>query len=368
MRSGLSSPDGTFEAELTLPAQWGSGYCASVTIKNTSASRTTGWGVVIGLNGSTLNNAWNVRVTPSEGQFTAINEGYNGTLEPGASTVWGFCGSGTGRPGLVAVNGAGGSTTSTSASSSSSSSSTSASSGGGEGGATGTGGAGGEGGATTTTTAGVGGEGAGTTTTTTAGVGGAGGEGAGTTTTAGVGGAGGEGAGTTTTTTTAGVGGAGGEGAGTTTATTTTTAGVGGAGGEGGGTTTTTAGVGGAGGEGGGSSSDPACGPDTATFADVQSILGTNCAGCHGGPAGAAGLDLRRDMAVAALVGQDARSCSSEHALVVPFMPSSSYLMNKLNDTGLCDPDESSMPPGAALPEADIKTINDWICAGAPAD
>ncbi|WP_437305224.1 cellulose binding domain-containing protein [Sorangium sp. So ce388] len=355
--SGLSSPDGTIQAELTLPAQWGSGYCASVTI--TSTSETTGWGVVIGLNGSTLNNAWNVRVTPSEGQFTAINEGYNGKLKPGESTTWGFCGSGTERPSLVSVNGPGGSTTSTSASSSSSSS-TSASSGGGEGGATGTGGAGGEGGDVTTTT-------------TTAGVGGAGGEGAGTTTTAGVGGAGGEGAGTTTTTT-AGVGGAGGEGAGTT-----TTAGVGGAGGEGAGTTTTagaggegggttTAGVGGAGGEGGGSSSDPACGPDTATFTDVKPILARSCAGCHGSPAAPAGLDLREAMAVGALVDQDARSCSSEHALVVPFSPSSSYLMNKLNDTGLCDPDESRMPPGTPLPAADIKTINDWICAGAPAD
>ncbi|MGK3969027.1 cellulose binding domain-containing protein [Sorangium sp. So ce118] len=371
LRSGLSSPDGTFEAELTLPAQWGDGYCASVTIKNTSTSRTTGWGVVIGLNGSTLGNAWNVRVTPSEGQFTAINEGYNGALDPGASTVWGFCGRGTGRPGLVAVNGAGGSSTSTSASSSSSSS-TSASSGGGEGGATGTGGAGGEGGGTTTT-AGAGGEGGGTTTTTTttAGVGGAGGEGgATTTTTAGAGGeggattttagAGGEGGATTTTTTTAGVGGAGGEGGATTT--------TAGAGGEGGATTTTTttAGVGGAGGEGGGSSSDPACGPDTAAFAEVVEILKGSCTGCHGSPAAPAGLDLRE--AFGALVDQDARSCSSEHALVVPFMPSSSYLMNKLNDTGLCDPDESRMPPGTPLSADDIKTINDWICAGAPAD
>ncbi|XXY54068.1 hypothetical protein WME91_23345 [Sorangium sp. So ce269] len=348
-----------------------------MTVKNTRSpspgeNKPTSWGVVIGLNGSTLNNAWNVRVTPSEGQFTAINEGYN-ALKPGESTMWGFCGSGTGRPSLVSVNGPEGSTTTTSASSSSSSS-TSASSGGGEGGATGTGGAGGEGGGTTTTTAGTGGEGGGTTTTTTAG---AGGEGGGTTTTttttAGAGGEGGEGGGTTTTTTTT-TAGAGGEGGGTTTATTTTTAGVGGAGGEGGGTTTattTTAGVGGAGGaggEGGGSSSDPACGPDTAAFADVRPILAGSCAGCHGGPAGAAGLDLRAAMAVGALVSQDARSCSSEHALVVPFMPSSSYLMNKLNDADLCDPDESAMPPGAPLSADDIKTINDWICAGAPAD
>ncbi|XYH96359.1 cellulose binding domain-containing protein [Sorangium sp. So ce1128] len=366
LRSGLSSPDGTFEAELTLPSQWGNGYCASVTIKNTSASRTTGWGVVIGLNGSTLNNAWNVRVTPSEGQFTAIDEGYNGTLEPGASTMWGFCGSGTGRPALVSVNGSGGSVTSTSASSSSSAGTGGA---GGEGGGTATVGAGGEGGGTTTvgaggegggtTTVGAGGEGGGTTTTTTTTTTtvGAGGEGGGTTTV----GAGGEGGGTTTTTTT--TVGAGGEGGGTTTTTTTTTVG---AGGEGGGTTTA-----GTGGAGGGSSSDPACGPDTSAFADVQPILEASCAKqfCHGNPTSpSAGLDLRAAMAVGALVDQDARSCSSEHALVVPFMPSSSYLMNKLNDTGLCDPDESRMPPGGSLPAADIKKINDWICAGAPAD
>ncbi|MGK3969026.1 hypothetical protein WMF38_36465 [Sorangium sp. So ce118] len=171
----------------------------------------------------------------------------------------------------------------------------------------------------------------------------------------------GEGGGTTSAST--------GEGGGTTSASTgegggTTTAGTGG---EGGGTTSA-----GTGGEGGGAPPvDPACGPDSATFADVRPIL-ERCANqyCHGNPTGssAAGLDLRAAMAVGALVGQDARSCSSEHALVVPFMPSSSYIMNKLNDTGLCDPDESSMPPGAPLPAASIKTINDWICAGAPAD
>ncbi|WP_438005770.1 hypothetical protein WME89_45035 [Sorangium sp. So ce321] len=190
------------------------------------------------------------------------------------------------------------------------------------------------------------------------------GEGGGTTTTASTG----EGGGTTTTAST-GEGGGGttsastGEGGGTTT-------------GEGGGTTA--AGTGGAGagtgtggsGSGGAPPVDPACGPDTATFADVRPVL-EGCANqyCHGSPtAPSAGLDLRAAAAVGALVGQDASSCSSEHALVVPFMPSSSYLMNKLNDTGLCDPDESSMPPGAALPAADIKKINDWICAGAPAD
>ncbi len=183
------------------------------------------------------------------------------------------------------------------------------------------------------TTVGAGGEGGASTTA------GAGGEG-GASTTAGAGGAGGA-------STTAGAGGEGGA---------STTAGTGGAGGG-----STTAGTGGA------PPMDPACGPDTATFADVVPILERSCSTCHGNPAFlAGGLDLRPSEAIGAMVHQDAGSCSREQALVVPFMPSSSYLMNKLKETGLCDPDESKMPPGASLPEAELKTINDWICAGAP--
>ncbi|WP_437687949.1 hypothetical protein [Sorangium sp. So ce176] len=142
---------------------------------------------------------------------------------------------------------------------------------------------------------------------------------------------------------------------------------AGGDAGTGGGTTT-----GGAGGTGGGGAppADPACGPDTATYAQVRPIL-DSCANqyCHGSPtAPSGGLDLRLDTAVGSLVNQSASSCSTEHALVVPFMPSSSYLLNKLNDVDLCDPDESKMPPGGSLSDAELKTITDWICAGAPAD
>ncbi|WP_437323275.1 hypothetical protein [Sorangium sp. So ce381] len=139
-----------------------------------------------------------------------------------------------------------------------------------------------------------------------------------------------------------------------------------GTGGEGGGGAAA-----GTGGEGGGAPpSDPACGADAAAFADVEPILTRSCANqyCHGNAgAPSGGLDLRASAAVGKLVDQDSASCSREQALVVPFKPSSSYLMNKLKEVGLCDPDESRMPPTAPLPAADIKTINDWICAGAPA-
>ncbi|WP_437956659.1 cellulose binding domain-containing protein [Sorangium sp. So ce119] len=367
MRSALLSADGTMEALLTLPSDWGSGYCASVTVTNRSASRTTGWSMVVGLNGSTLDHGWVANITRADGQFTAANMNWNAELDPGRSTTWGFCGSGSGRPSIVSVAGSGGSITTSSSTSTSSSVGAGGEGGGSTTATTTSAGAGGEGGGSTTSTttsAGAGGEGGGsttstTTTTTSVGAGGEGGGSTTTTTTTSVG-AGGEGGGSTTATTTSA--GAGGEGGGSTTATTTSA----GAGGEGGGTTTT-----GAGGEGGAPPGDPACGPDTATFAQVWPILERSCANsfCHGSdttPAG--GLDLHKAAAVGALVNQGANSCSGEHALVVPFMPSSSYLMNKLNDVDLCDPDEIAMPPGSPLPAADLKTITDWICAGAPAD
>ncbi|WP_437526611.1 c-type cytochrome domain-containing protein [Sorangium sp. So ce726] len=137
-----------------------------------------------------------------------------------------------------------------------------------------------------------------------------------------------------------------------------------GTGGQGGGT-----GGAGTGGEGGSApAGDPLCGADTATFADVRTILTATCAGCHGnaGPA-AAGLDLRANAAHRELVDGDSTECAGK-TLVVPGKPSESYIINKVRGTGLCG-DDTRMPPpasGAALPEASIKKINDWICAGAP--
>ncbi|CAN97715.1 MULTISPECIES: c-type cytochrome domain-containing protein [Sorangium] len=143
-----------------------------------------------------------------------------------------------------------------------------------------------------------------------------------------------------------------------------------GTGGQGGGTGGAgTGGEGGEGGEGGSApAGDPLCGAGTATFADVRPILTTTCAGCHGnaGPA-AAGLDLRANAAHGELVNGNSSECTGRK-LVVPGKPSESYIINKVRGSGLCG-DDTRMPPpdsGNALPEASIKKINDWICAGAP--
>ncbi|WP_437966351.1 PE-PGRS family protein [Sorangium sp. So ce260] len=119
--------------------------------------------------------------------------------------------------------------------------------------------------------------------------------------------------------------------------------------------------------EGGSTPGDPACGADSATFADVQAILTASCAGCHGnaGPA-AGGLDLRANAAHGGLVDGESTTCA-DRVLVVPGMPSQSYIINKLRNVDLCaDGKPMPPPPAMALSEANIKKITDWICAGAP--
>jgi cellulase/cellobiase CelA1 len=112
--SALTSQDGSMSAEITFQSQWQDGYCADMTIKNEDEEQTSRWRVVIGLNGSTVTNAWNATLTASDGQISATNKDYNGTLGPRGSTKWGFCASGNGRPSLVSVGGSGNSGSSSS--------------------------------------------------------------------------------------------------------------------------------------------------------------------------------------------------------------------------------------------------------------
>jgi hypothetical protein len=150
--------------------------------------------------------------------------------------------------------------------------------------------------------------------------------------------------------------------------TTTSTTGATGGGGAGGGdtTSTTTSGSTGGGGAGGG-----ACVPGkSVTFSgDVYPILQQSCSGfegCHHlllqSPAGA----------ISWLVNQPSAQCDGR-TLVAPGHPEGSYLIDKLRDQNLC-PDTVPMPksglagPWQPLPEEQIQTFADWICAGAKSD
>lgn len=102
-------------ATMTVDA-WGGGYCANITLANTSASAVTSWTLVAQLNQSTLNNVWGGTPSLSGSQLTIRPVDYNAAIAPGASVGLGFCGTATGtnyQPALVslAIVGGGGPTT-----------------------------------------------------------------------------------------------------------------------------------------------------------------------------------------------------------------------------------------------------------------
>ena len=111
---------GSAEATLNVNNNWGSGYCANVTIANNGNQTITSWTVGLNLNGTTISNLWNgnlsgVTVTPAP---------YNANVAPGGNTSFGFCANGSATPALATftVQGGGGPISSSSSSINSSSS------------------------------------------------------------------------------------------------------------------------------------------------------------------------------------------------------------------------------------------------------
>ena len=110
---------GSAEATLNVNNNWGSGYCANVTIANNGSQAITSWTVGLNLNGTTISNLWSgnlsgVTVTPAA---------YNANVAPGSNTSFGFCANGSGTPSLATFTVQGGSGASSSSSSPTSSSS-----------------------------------------------------------------------------------------------------------------------------------------------------------------------------------------------------------------------------------------------------
>ncbi len=101
-------------ATLSVSSDWGAGYCADVTLQNTSVAAVTSWSAVVELGQSTLSQLWNGTATQSGSQITVTPAGWNVEIAPGASVSFGFCGNSTGtsyRPSLASlvVGGGGGS-------------------------------------------------------------------------------------------------------------------------------------------------------------------------------------------------------------------------------------------------------------------
>jgi hypothetical protein len=70
---------------------WGSGYTADVTVKNTSTTPVNGWKLAFALGGGQqITSSWNATVTQSGTAVTAENISWNGNLAPSGTASFGF--------------------------------------------------------------------------------------------------------------------------------------------------------------------------------------------------------------------------------------------------------------------------------------
>ena len=105
---------GGVTVDMAVPSDWGSGYCANVTITNGGTSGVTTWQVVIDLNHSTLSQLWNGTSAVAGSQLTVTPTGWNAAIPAGGAQSFGFCGTSTGtpyQPTLVSLTTNGGTTT-----------------------------------------------------------------------------------------------------------------------------------------------------------------------------------------------------------------------------------------------------------------
>ncbi|MBD0744901.1 glycoside hydrolase family 18 chitinase [Streptomyces sp. CBMA152] len=85
---------------------WGSGFGAQWTVKNTGTTTLTSWTVEWDYpSGTSVTSFWDADVTHTADHWTAKNKSYNGTLAPGASVTFGFNGAGSGAPSGCKLNG-----------------------------------------------------------------------------------------------------------------------------------------------------------------------------------------------------------------------------------------------------------------------
>ncbi len=92
----------------------------------------------------------------------------------------------------------------------------------------------------------------------------------------------------------------------------------------------------------------------------MQCALGQTCTGIMP----QAGLNLTNDKSYAELVNAAASQCNDGHKLVLPGDPGASYIVDKMTGVDLCF--GTKMPKLGNVPSAQVQSVVDWICQGAP--
>ncbi|MFG1821444.1 cellulose binding domain-containing protein [Microbispora bryophytorum] len=84
-------------ATYTITNAWQGGFQADVTVRNSGASAVSGWRVAWSFpNGQTISQLWSGTVSQSGSNVTVQNLSWNGNLSAGATTSFGFTGTGSG--------------------------------------------------------------------------------------------------------------------------------------------------------------------------------------------------------------------------------------------------------------------------------
>ncbi|WP_422735040.1 cellulose binding domain-containing protein [Micromonospora sp. WMMD729] len=83
-------------ATYAVQDQWNGGFVANVTV-TAGGTAISGWRVTLNLpSGASVTSLWNGVATGSSGTVTVVNQSYNGRLNAGQSTIFGFQGTGNG--------------------------------------------------------------------------------------------------------------------------------------------------------------------------------------------------------------------------------------------------------------------------------
>jgi hypothetical protein len=83
-------------ATFKVDSTWNGGFQGTVTVKNSGSSMISGWTAKATLpSGTTISNLWNGTLTTSGSAITVKNAAYNGLLNGGASTTFGFVANGS---------------------------------------------------------------------------------------------------------------------------------------------------------------------------------------------------------------------------------------------------------------------------------
>ncbi|MEU0990938.1 cellulose binding domain-containing protein [Streptomyces sp. NPDC005953] len=92
-------------ADYRQTTSWESGYQGAFTITNVSSFTLTSWAVSFALPADTTVNAhWDATLTRDGNWYSFRNQGYNGTIAPGASVTFGWVAQGAGRPANCTLN------------------------------------------------------------------------------------------------------------------------------------------------------------------------------------------------------------------------------------------------------------------------